>query len=181
MLHYQNRFLRRPGSVARWLVASFLALSCMISNGCGTNGGGRAGQAADLAAIMLPYGTAEQLTATLRLKLRRPAGQSSPTFTADVWIDRDNQMRLQATKLGVEFLDALIAPDQQFTALLVRDNEVISGSLSDSGSGRRSLGEPGPIRQRSKIWPRTARTSAMERCRPTRHNTRRWHGRYHHA
>ena len=76
------------------------------------------------------YGQAEQVTTTLVLRVRQP-DRETLTFTADCWLDANNTIRLKATKMGIAFLDAVIHPDQTFTALLVRDDEVITGSLSD--------------------------------------------------
>lgn len=76
------------------------------------------------------YGQTEQVTTTLVLRVRQP-GKDTLTFTADCWLGGDNTSRIKATKMGVAFLDALIQPNQDFTTILVRDDEVITGALGD--------------------------------------------------
>jgi hypothetical protein len=126
--------MRRPAaSVLSSPVLLSLLLVASITMGpvgCSGDGDARPASSIDTSAIHQRYGQTDQVTTTLVLRVRQP-DRETLTFTADCWLDADNTIRLKATKMGIAFLDAVINPDQSFTALLVRDDEVITGSLGD--------------------------------------------------
>lgn len=85
---------------------------------------------ARVAELLNVHGRAETITASLLIRVK-PADGDAITFQIFLWCPADGRIRLKASKLDVDFCDALVQADGSFTAVMVRSNEVVRGNLKD--------------------------------------------------
>ena len=85
---------------------------------------------ARVAELLTFHGRAETITCELLIRMK-PANGDALTFQIFLWCPADGRIRLKASKLDVDFCEALVQPDGSFTAVLVRSHEVVRGNIKD--------------------------------------------------
>lgn len=81
-------------------------------------------------ALAAHYGSASAFTADMRI-IAKPVDGDLLSFSVSLWHDTDGRLRLSGKKFNVHFLEAIVEPTNEFTAVLVRDKAVVQGSLDD--------------------------------------------------
>lgn len=85
---------------------------------------------ARVAELLTAHGRADTVTCDLLVRAK-PADGDAITFQIFLWCPADGRIRLKASKLDVDFCEALVQADGSFTAILVRSREVVRGNLKD--------------------------------------------------
>jgi hypothetical protein len=80
--------------------------------------------------VLAEHGQTAAVTGALVIRVKPPQGDAL-IFTLDLWSPADGRIRVKASKLDVDFCDALVAPDGAFTAFLARSRESVAGNLRD--------------------------------------------------
>ena len=117
----------------------FLALStivvCLLLSGCGSRDTEASSDEAALRAkaIAAHYGPTTAFTADMRI-IAKPVEGDLLSFSVSLWGDSDGRLRLSGKKFNVHFIEGIVETDNTFTAVLVRDKAVVTGSLSDIAS-----------------------------------------------
>jgi|GEM_PF-3441629 hypothetical protein len=75
-------------------------------------------------------GDAGTIAADLLVRAKPPNGDAL-LFQLSLWCPADGRIRLRASKLDFDFLEALVERDGSFVVELVRTHEVVRGHLSD--------------------------------------------------
>jgi hypothetical protein len=94
-------------------------------------------------AVLAAHGQAAAVTCALVIRVKPPQGDAL-IFTLDLWCPADGRIRVKASKLDVDFCDALVGPDGAFTAFLARSRERVSGNLRDLAAADASGRPAGP-------------------------------------
>ncbi len=98
-------------------------------------------QAAALAAdVQRVHGQAAAVTADLLVRVK-PDGADAEIFQLHLWCADDGRIHLEATRLEVPFIRALVQADGHFAAELVQSREVVHGTLADLAE-RDAQGKP---------------------------------------
>ena len=104
---------------------------CLLLVGCSREMMVTDNQAAQRAtALAAHYGAAKAFTADMRI-IAKPMEGDLLSFSVSLWSDSDGRLRMNGKKFNVHFLEGIIEPDNTFTAVLVREEAVVRGSLSD--------------------------------------------------
>lgn len=85
---------------------------------------------ARVAELLTFHGRAETITCELLIRMK-PVNGDAVTFQIFLWCPADGRIRLRASKLDVDFCEALVQADGSFTAVLVRSREVVRGNVKD--------------------------------------------------
>jgi hypothetical protein len=75
-------------------------------------------------------GQAGTVTCDLLVRAKPPDGNAL-LFQLSLWCTADGRIRLRASKLDFDFIEALVAPDGAFVVELVRSHEIVRGNLRD--------------------------------------------------
>lgn len=76
------------------------------------------------------YGHAETFTADLRV-IANPSEGEMLAFSLSLWAPSDGRIRVSCKKFNVGFLEGMVEADGSFVAVLVRDEAIVRGQLSD--------------------------------------------------
>ena len=118
-----------------WRSLALLASLALLGSGCEradskTVNANDASAAPRASALASHYGSCSAFTADLRI-IAKPVEAEMLSFSISLWADTDGRVRISGKKFNVHFLEGMVDAEENFTAVLVRDQAVVRGTLQE--------------------------------------------------